>query len=436
MTPVRPPRIFYGWWIVAASVPIALYTAGSVFYGFTAIFQPIADELGWSYTQISLASSLRGLEMGLLAPLIGILIDRYGPRRLMIVGCLVAASGLFLLSRTHSLATFYGAFVLISIGMSTSAMTTITSSVANWFHGRVGIATGIAISGFGLGGLMIPVVVQLVEVFDWRTTVSILAVGLVVVIAPLSLVFRHRPEQYGYLPDGAIPVASHPLIDGTPIVTVTDNEPRISVRQALKSRPFLAMAVSFTAQILVVSSVITHVMPYLTNIGLSRTTAGLIATAIPVSSIVGRIGFGIISDRLNRWGITAVGFGLLTVGLICFSLIESVGLWVVVPFVAFFAIGYGGLNVMRASLLRSYFGRRTFGTLFGILMGVNLIGAFLGPPLAALMYDRTLRAGGAGTYGDTWLFFAIAPLVPMVISLVMLRTSRTVKSPGYHEEPG
>ena len=108
----KSTRIFYGWWIVGAAFFVALYIGGVVFYGFTAIFEPIANDMGWSYAQISLAASLRGLEIGLLAPLAGILTDRLGPRRLIFAGAIITALGLFLLSRTTSLATFYGAFAL------------------------------------------------------------------------------------------------------------------------------------------------------------------------------------------------------------------------------------------------------------------------------------------------------------------------------------
>ena len=99
--------IFYGWWIVGACFLIALYVGGTIFYGFTAIFEPIANEFGWSYVQISLAASLRGLEMSLLAPFIGILVDRWGPRKLIFSGAIILGSGFILLSRTSSLGTFY-----------------------------------------------------------------------------------------------------------------------------------------------------------------------------------------------------------------------------------------------------------------------------------------------------------------------------------------
>ena len=198
----RPTRIFYGWWIVGASLLISLYSGGVVFYGFTAIFEPIANDMGWSYAQISLAASLRGLELGLFAPITGIMTDRWGPRRLIFGGAILTSAGLFLLSQTNSLATFYGGFALISLGMSATTVTVLMTAVANWFRAKVGIASGIAMSGFGLSGLIVPLIVKLIEAFDWRMAMAILAAGMLAIVTPLSLIFRHRPEQYGYFTDG------------------------------------------------------------------------------------------------------------------------------------------------------------------------------------------------------------------------------------------
>jgi MFS family permease len=198
----KPSRMFYGWWIVGASVVTGLYAAGAVFYGFTAIFEPIANDMHWSYTQISLASSLRGLEAGLLAPVIGVLVDRWGPRRLIFSGTLITVGGLLMLSQTSSLGMFYGAFTIIAIGMSCCTMTVLMTAVSNWFHRRIGLATGIAVSGFGLGGLLVPVIVSLTEAYEWRMAIIVLAMGMLVIVLPLSLLFRHKPEHYGYLPDG------------------------------------------------------------------------------------------------------------------------------------------------------------------------------------------------------------------------------------------
>ena len=105
---VNHRKIFYGWWVVGACSSAMLFTAGSIHYGFTAIFEPIATEFGWSYAQVSMASSLRGIEIGLLSPVAGLLVDRWGPRKLIIGGAVITGTGLILLSRITSLGMFYG----------------------------------------------------------------------------------------------------------------------------------------------------------------------------------------------------------------------------------------------------------------------------------------------------------------------------------------
>ena len=106
----KPTNIFYGWWIVSICFFITLYVGGVVYYSFTAFFEPIADEFGWSYTQISFAVSLRGFEATLFAPLAGLLVDRWGPKRLIHSGLIITGVGLTLLSRITSLSMFSNFF--------------------------------------------------------------------------------------------------------------------------------------------------------------------------------------------------------------------------------------------------------------------------------------------------------------------------------------
>jgi MFS family permease len=203
-TNVEKRKLFYGWWIVGAGFFISLYSGGVIFYGFTALFEPIASEFEWSYVQVSLAASLRGMEMGILAPLVGILVDRWGPRRLIVTGAVVMGSGLILLSRVNSLAMFYGAFAVIAIGISAMSGTVMLTSVVNWFRRRVALATGIMVSGLAIGGLLIPVITVLIDECGWRQAMVILGLCAWVVVIPLALLFRHKPEQYGHLPDGEV----------------------------------------------------------------------------------------------------------------------------------------------------------------------------------------------------------------------------------------
>ena len=130
----------------------AFYTSGSFFYGFAAFFNPIANEFGWRYAQRSLAAALRGAEVGLLAPLIGLFIDRLGPRRLAFVGAALLGLGLILLSRTTSLGMFYGYFAIVALGVSGLSPTVTMTVAANWSRGKVGIATRTMARGVALGG--------------------------------------------------------------------------------------------------------------------------------------------------------------------------------------------------------------------------------------------------------------------------------------------
>jgi hypothetical protein len=109
-------RVFYGWWVVLACSLISFYVAGAIFFGFTAFFEPIAEEFGWSYTQISFAVSLRGLEMGIFAPIVGFLVDRFGPRKVIFWGTIMVGIGLISLSFTQSLTMFYGSILLLAFG--------------------------------------------------------------------------------------------------------------------------------------------------------------------------------------------------------------------------------------------------------------------------------------------------------------------------------
>ncbi len=410
--------MFYGWWIVGASFFIAFYVGGVVFYGFTAVFEPIAGELGWSYTQISLAASLRGLEMGLLAPLVGLLTDRWGSRRLIFGAALIASLGLIMLSRSTSLGMFYGAFVLVAIGMSGSTMTVLMAAVANWFRRRIGIASGIAVCGFGFGGLLVPVIVGLIETYGWRASVVILALGLLAVLLPLSFLFRHKPEQYGYLPDGQADneVMADNGEDRSRVVEVD-----VNVKQTLKSGAFWRITLAYTCHVILVTAVVTHVMPYLSSISVARAKSSLVATAIPLTSIAGRLGLGWLGDKVNKKVVTATSFALMGFGLLCFGYTAGAGTWLLVPFLILFGIGYGGANAMRLPLVQKYFGMTNFGTVFGLMVGVNMVGSIMGPALAGWVYDTW------GSYQGIWYIFAGFPVAAVIAILKISPIKTAVK---------
>lgn len=414
----KHPKVFYGWWIVGACLLIWLYIGGVVFFGFTAVFEPIAKEFGWSYAQISLAFSLRGLEVGLLAPLVGFLVDRWGPRKMVFGGTLFVGFGLMLLSRISSLGMFYGAFALIAIGMSACGGTVLLTAVANWFRRKAGIATGIALSGVGLGGLMVLLVTMLVDTFAWRTAMFSLGLGVLFIGLPLSLLIRHKPEQYGYRPDGE---ESNPVVVGESLTSTQGVEINIPAKQALKSRAFWHIALISMSQSFMVGAVVTHVMPYLSSVGLVRSASSLVATALPVASISGRLSFGWFGDRLDKRRLMAMGFALMALGLLFFDYVGRGSLWMLVPFIVLFSIGWGGVVTTRIALLRQYFGRSSFGTILGFVAGVRVVGQIAGAPLAGWVFDRW------GSYQGVWFGFAVIGFAGLVFALTIPRLNNTIQ---------
>lgn len=393
----KSPRVFYGWYIVGACLLLTLYSGGAVILGFTAFFEPIANDFGWSYTQVSLAASLREATVGLIAPLIGFLVDRWGPRRLLLSGTILLGLSFILLSRTSSLAMFYGFFAIVALGISGLSPTVFIATVSNWFRRKAGLATGIMTCGMALGSLLVPVIVKLIDVYDWRSAIFILGVGAWGIGIPLSLLVRHKPEQYGYLPDND---KNASVIPGENSALEKDTEVNTPVKAALKSRAFWQIGLAMTLVFLSISTVIVHVMPYLSSVGISRSTSGMVATAIPLISIVGRLSSGWLADRFNKKH-TAVGFiVIVSVGLLFFSHASAERMWPLIPFVILFGIGWGSHITIRAAVLREYFGRSKLGTIFGFMMALSSVGAVIGPIFAGWVFDSQ------DSYYFAWLLFA------------------------------
>jgi MFS transporter, OFA family, oxalate/formate antiporter len=400
--PFGLPNIFYGWWIVSACSVLSLYTGGVIFYGFTAFFDPLVKEFGWSYTQVSFAMSLRGLEMSFLAPLAGFLVDRYGPRKLTFWGAFAIGLGFLCLSQTQSLWMFYASFILIAFGGGGCAAVVFMRVASNWFQRKVGLAFGVLNSGLGASGLVVPLIVYLIDTMGWRTAVIILGLGMWVIGIPLTFIIRDNPEDCGLYPDGR---KTEPPPVGT-LGMADEGGEDIRFLDAVKHRAFLFLVLSDFLRMTAVASVVTHIVPYLSAIQIPRTKAGLIAGSITLLSISGRFGFGWLSDRLDTRNIMVVAFTMLSLGL--FSLCYVQNPWVLFLFLFIFPVGLGATVVLRGAFLREYFGRRAFGRLLGLSMGAASVGGIIGPTLTGLIFDRM------GSYAFAWNLFGTCSLLSVL----------------------
>jgi sugar phosphate permease len=398
---MKKPGIFYGWWIVFAVFAISAYANGVVFYSFTSVLEPIVNEFGWSYARASFAASIRGFESSFLGPLMGLMFDRFGPRKLIFGGGILIGAGLLLLSRTNSLATFYLAFFMMSTGVGACTGFLLSTVVGNWFRRNVSIASSIALCGGSAGGLLVPLVTILIDATDWRTAMMIMGGAAFCIILPLSLIVRHKPEQYGYLPDG-----DKMLEPPSPTAAAAPTQPaagNIKIGQILKTRAFWHISMGFMCHYLVVSAILTHIMPYLGTMGIPRSSASFVASGIPLISIAGRISYGWLGDRVDKQRLASSGYVLMIIALVLMIYVDTLGTWILVPFLLLFGLGFGGPVPMALSMLLDVFGRNRLATVVGTAMAILMLGNIIGPPLAGWIYDHY------GNYiGAWWIFIGVS----------------------------
>ncbi|MDY6916553.1 MAG: MFS transporter [Chloroflexota bacterium] len=406
--PKRSPRVFYGWWIVAANAVMSFYQAGAYFYGFGAFINPLRQSFGWSYAQISLAFSLRSAETGPIAPLAGYLVDRLGARPVALMGAALTGLGFFLLSYANSLAMFYLLYLLLALGASLLAPIMPVTNIANWFIRKRGRAIGLYTAGAGMSGLLVPVVTWLLSVYDWRSVLVMIGVGMWVLGVPLSLVLRHRPEKYGMHPDG----------DERPPPAITHVKRQevegFSTREALKDRSFWLLTVALMLSFAPLNAVSIFLIPYVSDpiaehgLALVGAMAGAAVTIMTLTSLAGRFAFGWLADYRQPRHIMMWLLVLQAAGLVALANVHST--WHLIPFFVLFAPAYGGIIAVRPVILAQYYGRHALGMIQGLTMALMTVGGVLTPLVVGFLKDAT------GGYQWAFLVFAMVTLagVPLL----------------------
>ena len=401
-------KLFYGWYIVAAGLVLIAYNCAIFIYGWTAFVNPIIATFGWSVAQISLASSLRGLETGVFNPVWGVAVDRWSPRKLMLFGTIGMALGTFLLSRTTNLAAFYAGFMIMGLGGSLVTGILPTTVIARWFRRDIGKANGVFFMGLGIGGVLVPVVVKIVDTITWQTTLMYASIGFLVLGIPLSFVFRSRPEDYGMVPDGKPPAP------GNKSRPAPDYNFGTSVRQALRMRSFWYINVISVFQNATIATVTMFIIPYLTNLDMPRQTAGMVVSLFTFISLFSRIPLGMSADVFSKKYVIAFTLVLLVIGLFVFWMVDGRSpFWLVLVFCITYGVGMSGIMALRAPLQAEYFGTQNFGTIFGLNSISVTIGGVLGTPLAGWVFDTY------HSYKPFWLGLVVFTLLAVFLMLTI-----------------
>lgn len=384
--PRRRPRIFYGYYMLASMMGIHWYMSAAFVYGFGVLFVPILDTFGWSRGVGSLAASFRQPVGGAMGPIVGMFVDRYGARPVVIGGVLITSLGLSSLAWMQSLWMLFVSFGIISLGMSATLGVGFNSAIVNWFVRNRGRALGIGYSGAILSGPFVAVVVWMEATYGWRDTAFMTGVGMLLLGLPLALIVRTRPSDIGVLPDGDDP--SDPV--AVEAQRVAQSGPQSSAGEALRNPNLWLLGLVFGLLTMGISGFMLHQIPYFESLGFSRGAAASTLAYFTILSVVGRVGTGFVMDWMGRRGmdLRLIPAGLLAIQAVALFMAAYIdAYWQIIPFTLLFGISFGGGIPARPILITRVFGLRQYGTIQGTLNFLVIPFSVVSPMLLGLFYD-------------------------------------------------
>ena len=401
----RRPVIFYGWWVVLSGTAIMALMGAFSYYGMGVFFNSIKDDLGWSAAALGAALSLARIQGGVLAPGVGFLIDRYGSQKLVLIGVVLSGLGFILLGQTMSVVYFYIIFVfLVQGGVSAGMGNAPMAAVTNWFYRRRATAHGVMNLGLSFGGILALPLAWIIEAWGWRQALVFAGATIWVVGIPLSFVIRHRPEDYGYLPDGDKPGERGG--EGDFPGAEAPAEVEYSPWEAMKTLAFWSIALMFSARHFVTGSVALFLIPLLEERGMSLADAAGVLSLMALIGTPGRVGFAWLGDRYDKRLVIGFCFAFQSVGIIGFTALGgNIG---ILFFLILYSPTYSGVLPLIPAIQADYFGREWFATIRGLMTPVATASVVLGPIVVAGIRDWT------GSYEPAFAALAVSNLLALV----------------------
>lgn len=406
---------FYGWIVIAVAF-ITMAIGVNSRTAFSLLFPPIIDEFGWARGTIAATFSVGFIVSTIMTPVIGVMMDRFGPRLILPMGGVLTSLGL--VSATYATESwhFYLTFGVFAVGGSTF-MSYIGHMLflPNWFDRKRGFALGLAFSGVGVGSIILfPWMQRAIENEGWRFSVIVIAIIILAIVVPLNFLFQvHRPIDLGLEADGGKP---NDIELGRAIKI--DRENRIvdqvwaqtewTAAKAIRTKQFWLLSVSFFSALYVWYAVQVHQTRYLIDVGISAEVAALALGLVGLTGVIGQIYIGALSDRIGRelsWTLALLGYLLTYICLFLLRIWPSEWLMYLMVGLQGF-VGYG-LAAVLASVPADLFAGKRYGSIFGLLGATTTMGAALGP-------------WATGVFFDIWGNYDIAFVIAMTFCMVSI----------------
>jgi len=406
-SPGIPPKFFYGYFVVGAAFIIMVVSWG-LYIVFGVFFNSFLDEFGWTRAVTSGAYSLSSIIGGLLGIVMGGLTDKFGPRLVVTFCGVFLGVGYFLMSQVGTvwhLYLFYG--VIVGIGMS-GLWVPLLSTVARWFTGRRSLMTGIVISGLTLGQMIgPPVISRLIAEYQWRQSYMILGITAFIIVVSAAQFLKRSP--------GTVENFADDVSEKQP-VTGNNVSRDFSLKDAIHTVQFWLVAIVFFCFGYIAYGMTLHIVPHITELGISDISA---ANVLAVNGGVGIVGNfvlgGLVGDRIGNRKALIIGFILSTAALLWLVPVRE--LWMFYLFAVVFGLGLGSMGTSESPLVARLFGLTSHGLIYGV-MGLGFTaGGAVGPVMIGYICDVT------GSYQPAFMVCAALGIIGLIL-MVMLKPTK------------
>jgi MFS family permease len=379
-------------------------------HSFGVFLKPITAEFGWDRGALSAALSLNLIVGGGLGILSGRLSDRYGPRLLITIGGLLTGVAFLLLSQINALWHVYLIWgILMGIGWGFSIIP-ILATIPKWFTKKRGLAMGITMTGSSLGGIVAPLLTQwLISSHGWRWAYVILGLITMIIIIPITQFMKHNPQQSGLKPYGGDETSEDSRSRSSAIEILTLN-------RAIRTVQFWLFGLILTSMFLCLASITVHIVPHASDIGIPTITAASILSVIAGIGILGRLGIGIISDRVGGLLALIACVSLATLAITWLMFAED--MWMFYIFAVLFGIAQGGFLTLLSIVTAELFGLVSLGTIIGGITLFATTGDAIGAPVAGSIFDIT------GNYKLAFLIFGAIGAAALILSVILFLRNR------------
>ncbi|WP_426442686.1 MFS transporter [Bradyrhizobium genosp. P] len=402
-------KAFYGWFVVAAAFVVTFVGFGSA-YTFSSFVESLQRDFGASRGSVSLVFSFAGFLYFGLGVISGPLADRWGARNLAALGMGLVGLGLVLASEAQTIVQVYAAYSIgIGAGVGCAYVPTL-GAVQRWFVKRRGFASGLAVSGIGVGTLVMPpLATWLIANLGWRDAYLVLGIVAPVVGIGSSLLISDDPRRHGTGPDGdPLDNSSAPVRRG------------VSIRDAVRTLRFAGLYAACLISAFGVFVPFVHLVPYAVDHQVAPTAAVLLLGMIGIGSTAGRFFLGGIADRIGRDTFLIAMCVGMAISLTIWA--AAGGFWSLAVFALLFGVFYGGWVAILPAVVTDHFGGRNVGGIIGILYTSVAIGTLLGPSAAGFAFDIS------HSYFIAVAISAAANFVAALIAVATMRTGSPIAS--------